>query len=158
MKIPKKKRMSVAIPTTSTGDISFLLIVFFMATTKFDVKEGVKVMLNKASMADQEVPQTQIKLTEREMTRLEITESGMIKVNTEEPRIYSDAELDKLIRDKVEWREKLSSSSSDPVERALKMLFLVKTDSEAKYSDMVRVVDHLVPYRDRSQISISTQI
>lgn len=48
MKVTRKIRPSANIPTTSTGDISFLLIVFFMSTTKFDVKEGVKVQLNKA--------------------------------------------------------------------------------------------------------------
>jgi hypothetical protein len=55
-------------------------------------------------------------------------------------------------------REAISRSSTNQAERELKMLFLVKTNPEAKYSDMVRVVDHLVPYRDRAQISISTQI
>lgn len=158
MKVPRKKKMAVSIPTTSTGDIAFLLIIFFMSTTKFDVKEGVKVMLNKAAQAEEMAPQKEIKLTEREMTRIEITENGMIKINTEEPRLFSDEELNKVILDKVEWREKLSRSSTDPTERELKMLFLVKTNSEAKYSEMVRVVDHLVPYRDRAQISISTQI
>lgn len=158
MKVPRKKKMAVSIPTTSTGDIAFLLIIFFMATTKFDVKEGVKVMLNKAAQAEAMTTQKEIKLTEREMTRIEITENGMIKINTEEPRLFSDEELNKVILDKVEWREKLSRSSTDPAERELKMLFLVKTNSEAKYSEMVRVVDHLVPYRDRAQISISTQI
>lgn len=102
--------------------------------------------------------QTEIKLTEKEMTRIEIVENGMIKINTEEPRFLSDADLDQIILQKVEMREAISRSSTNQAERELKMLFLVKTNPEAKYSDMVRVVDHLVPYRDRAQISISTQI
>ena len=158
MKIPRKRKATADIPTTSTGDISFLLIVFFMSTTKFDVKEGVKVMLNKATQAEKMTSQTEIKLTEKEMTRIEIVENGMIKINTEEPRFLSDADLDQIIMQKVEMREAISRSSTSQAERELKMLFLVKTHPEAKYSDMVRVVDHLVPYRDRAQISISTQI
>ncbi|HQF67909.1 MAG TPA: biopolymer transporter ExbD [Candidatus Cloacimonadota bacterium] len=158
MKIPRKRKTTANIPTTSTGDISFLLIVFFMSTTKFDVKEGVKVMLNKATQAEKMTAQTEIKLTEKEMTRIEIVENGMIKINTEEPRYLSDDDLDQIILQKVEMREAISRSSSIQAERELKMLFLVKTSPEAKYSDMVRVVDHLVPYRDRAQISISTQI
>ena len=39
-KIQKKKREPVEIPTTSTGDISFLLLLFFMVTTVF-VQERV---------------------------------------------------------------------------------------------------------------------
>ncbi|MCD8481149.1 MAG: biopolymer transporter ExbD [Candidatus Cloacimonetes bacterium] len=27
------------------SDIAFLLIIFFMATTKFDVKEGIRIVL-----------------------------------------------------------------------------------------------------------------
>ena len=157
MKVTRKKRGSVSIPTTSTGDIAFLLIVFFMSTTKFDVKEGVKVQLNKA--ANQEMQKTtEIKLTDREMTRIEITDSGLLKINEAEPRSFSDADLDKLIVDKIEMRDALNRQETDPNLRSTKMLFLVKTNPEAKYNDMVRVVDHLVTYRDRAMISISTAI
>jgi biopolymer transport protein ExbD len=157
MKVGRKLKRKAEIPMTSTADIAFLLIIFFMATTKFDIKEGVKVQLNKAVPAEQ-VSTKEIKLTESEMTRIEITEAGLIKINNLEPRSLSDAELDKIILDKVEMREKLSKASSNPEIKKLKMLFLVKTSSEAKYSEMVRVVDHLVSYRDRATISISTQL
>jgi biopolymer transport protein ExbD len=157
MKVSRKRKRSVGIPTASTGDIAFLLIVFFMSTTKFDVKEGVKVQLNKA-VSEEQVQTTEIKLTEAEMTRLEITEAGLLKVNNDAPRSYTDEELDKLILDKVEMRDRLNKLSSDPEVRKTKMLFLVKTNSEARYSEMVRVVDHLVSYRDRAMISISTQL
>ena len=60
--------------------------------------------------------------------------------------------------DKIELRERLNRESTIAEEKDLKMLFLVKTDTEAKYSYMVRVVDFLVPHKDRAQISISTQI
>ncbi len=157
MKVTRKKRGSVSIPTASTGDIAFLLIVFFMSTTKFDVKEGVKVQLNKA--VNQEMQQTtEIRLTDREMTRIEITDSGLLKINEAEPRSFSDADLDKLIVDKIEMRDALNRQETDPNLRSTKMLFLVKTNPEAKYNDMVRVVDHLVTYRDRAMISISTAI
>lgn len=157
MKITRKKRGSVSIPTTSTGDIAFLLIVFFMSTTKFDVKEGVKVQLNKA-VTQEQLQTTQLKLTEKEMTRLEIMETGLLKVNNDEPRSYSDAELDKLILEKIQLRDSINRQETDPKLKSTKMLFLVKTNPEAKYSEMVRLVDHLVTYRDRATISISTAI
>ena len=157
MKVTRKRKRKADIPTASTGDIAFLLIVFFMSTTKFDVKEGVKVQLNKA--ANQEMQKTtEIKLTDREMTRIEITDTGLLKINEAEPRNYSDADLDKLILEKIKMRDALNRQEKDPNLRSTKMLFLVKTDPEAKYNDMVRVVDHLVTYRDRAMISISTAI
>lgn len=157
MKVTRKRKRKADIPTASTGDIAFLLIVFFMSTTKFDVKEGVKVQLNKA-VKQQQQQTTEIKLTDKEMTRIEITETGHLKINDGEPRAFNDADLDKLILDKIEMREKMNRESSDPALKSTKMLFLVKTNSEAKYNDMVRVVDHLVSYRDKAMISISTSI
>jgi biopolymer transport protein ExbD len=157
MKVSRRIKKKAEIPTASTGDIAFLLIIFFMSTTKFDVKEGVKVQLNKA-LPSQQQSTTEIKLTEQEMTRIEITENGFLSINNQEPRYFSDADLDKLIKDKVEMREEINRKSTSPEVKKVKMLFLVKTNSEAKYSEMVRVVDHLVTYRDRSMISISTQL
>lgn len=157
MKVTRKRKRGADIPTASTGDIAFLLIVFFMSTTKFDVKEGVKVQLNKA--VTQEQQQTSlIKLTDQEMTRLEIMENGYLKVNEFEPRAYNDDDLDKLILTKIEDREALNRTLTDPKLKSTKMLFLVKTNPEARYSEMVRLVDHLVTYRDRATISISTAI
>lgn len=157
MKVSRKRKRKVEIPNASMSDIAFLLIVFFMATTKFDIKEGVKVQLNKAVSSEQ-LETTEVQLTELEMTRIEITESGLLKINNLEPRSFTDAELNQLILEKVEMRERLNRESTDPEVKKQKMLFLVKTNSEAKYNDMVRVVDHLVTYRDRAMISISTQI
>jgi biopolymer transport protein ExbD len=157
MKVARKRKRKVEIPNASMSDIAFLLIIFFMATTKFDVKEGVKVQLNKA-VSQEQIETTEVQLTEQEMTRIEITESGLIKINNEEPRSFTNNELNQLFLSKIEMRERLNRESTDPEVKDTKMLFLVKTDTEAKYNDMVRVVDHLVTYRDRALISISTQI
>jgi len=46
------------------SDIAFLLIVFFMSTTKFDVKEGIRIVLPQA--ADESSQETQVlTLTEK---------------------------------------------------------------------------------------------
>ncbi|MCB5224303.1 MAG: biopolymer transporter ExbD [Candidatus Cloacimonetes bacterium] len=157
MEVTRKRRRKVEIPTASTGDIAFLLIVFFMATTKFDVKEGVKVQLTKAvDQAQQKA--SEIKLTDKEMTRIDIMENGQLSINGAEPITMSDADLDKRILEKIEMRDGLNKMEKDPVLRSTKMLFLVKTDPEANYEHMVRVVERLVTYRDRALISISTSI
>ncbi|NLW19201.1 MAG: biopolymer transporter ExbD [Candidatus Cloacimonetes bacterium] len=157
MNVTRKRRRKVEIPTASTGDIAFLLIVFFMATTKFDVKEGVKVQLTKAvDQAQQKA--SEIKLTENEMTRIDIMQNGQLSFNGATPVTLSDTDLDKKILEKIEMRDALNKRETDPTLRSTKMLFLVKTDPEANYEYMVRVVERLVTHRDRALISISTSI
>lgn len=158
MKVARKMKRKAEIPNASMSDIAFLLIVFFMSTTKFDIQEGVKVQLNKAESVEKQEQTQEIELTEDKMTRIEILDSGLIKINNLEPRLYSDDELDELFRKKIELRDKMNRQSAISAEKDLKMLFLLKTSTEAKYSEMVRVVDLLVTYRDKAMISISTQV
>lgn len=140
MKIARKRRLKAEIPTASTGDIAFLLIVFFMATTKFDVKEGIKLVLPAAS--EKQEGQTQsLTLTEKEMTRLQILADGQIVVNKEAPRVIESGALDQLIQQKVKVNPE--------------MIFKVITDREAKYSETIRVVDRLKAMKIE-KISLST--
>lgn len=140
MKIGRKRKGKAEIPTSSMSDIAFLLIVFFMATTKFDVKEGIRIVLPQA--ADEGAEQTQtLTLTENEMTRLQITEDGRIAVNNDAPRVFETGELDALIQQKVRINQQ--------------MIFKVITDREAAYNDMIRVVDRLKAAKIE-KISLST--
>lgn len=140
MKIGRKRKGKAEIPTSSMSDIAFLLIIFFMATTKFDVKEGIRIVLPQASQEQTQQTQT-VTLTEKEMTRLQLLADGQIVVNKEAPRAFANAELDMLIQQKVKI---------NPI-----MIFKVITDREAKYSDMVRVVDRLKAAKIE-KISLST--
>ncbi|NLN35077.1 MAG: biopolymer transporter ExbD [Candidatus Cloacimonetes bacterium] len=140
MKIGRKRKSKAEIPTSSMSDIAFLLIIFFMATTKFDVKEGIKIVLPQAAEGGSEQAQT-LTLTEKEMTRLQITEDGRIAVNNEAPRVYESGELDALIQQKVKINQQ--------------MIFKVITDREATYDSMIRVVDRLKAAKIE-KISLST--
>lgn len=140
MKIGRKRKGNAEIPTSSMSDIAFLLIVFFMSTTKFDVKEGIRIVLPQA--ADESSQETQVlTLTENEMTRMQITKEGLISVNNETPRRFETGELDVLIQQK----QKINSD----------MIFKIITDREAAYSDMIRVVDRLKAAKIE-KISLST--
>jgi biopolymer transport protein ExbD len=122
------------------SDIAFLLIIFFMATTKFDVKEGIRIVLPQAAAESEQQTQS-LTLTEKEMTRLQITADGQIVVNKEAPRFYESAELDMLIQQKVKINPQ--------------MIFKIITDREAKYNDMIRIVDRLKAAKIE-KISLST--
>ncbi len=140
MKIGRKRKAKSEIPTASTSDIAFLLIIFFMATTKFDVKEGIKIVLPQATQKQEGQTQS-LTLTEKEMTRLQILADGLIVVNKEAPRTLENNDLDALIQQKVKVNPD--------------MIFKVITDREAKYSEMVRVVDRMKAAKIE-KISLST--
>jgi len=140
MKIGRKRKAKSEIPTASTSDIAFLLIIFFMATTKFDVKEGIKIVLPQATQKQEGQTQS-LTLTEKEMTRLQILADGLIVVNKEAPRTLENNDLDALIQQKVKVNPD--------------MIFKVITDREAKYSETVRVVDRLKAAKIE-KISLST--
>ncbi len=48
MAFKRSLQLSAAIPTGSMGDIVFLLLIFFMATTIFKMEEGLKITLPRA--------------------------------------------------------------------------------------------------------------
>jgi len=140
MKISRKRKYKATIPTASTGDIAFLLIIFFMSTTRFDIKEGIKLVLPQAAEAQEGKTQT-LTLTEKEMTRFQILPDGKIAINREEPRDIANEELDVIIQKKV-------NINPD-------MIFKVITDRESKYNDMIRVIDRLKAAKIE-KISLST--
>ncbi|MEF3694022.1 MAG: biopolymer transporter ExbD [Candidatus Cloacimonadota bacterium] len=139
MKIGRKRKGKAEIPTSSMSDIAFLLIIFFMATTKFDVKEGIKIVLPQAT-EEQESTQT-LTLTEKEMTRFQIIPDGTVAVNKDNPRRYDTATLDALIKTKLRENPQ--------------MIFKVITDRDAKYEHMIFVVDRLKAMK-AEKISLST--
>ncbi|HPV14286.1 MAG TPA: biopolymer transporter ExbD [Candidatus Cloacimonadota bacterium] len=142
MKISRKRKGGVSIPTASTGDIAFLLIIFFMSTTKFDVKEGLKLVLPAmAPDSESAVKAETIQLGEDKMTRLQILEDGSIILNKEAARRIEDAELDVIIQNKLRVNQD--------------MIFRVITDRNAQYNDMIRVVDRLKAQK-AEKISLST--
>ena len=48
MKMPRRHRREIAVPTTSMGDIAFLLTIFFILTSNFAKESGIKLNPPKA--------------------------------------------------------------------------------------------------------------
>ncbi|HNZ07853.1 MAG TPA: biopolymer transporter ExbD [Candidatus Cloacimonadota bacterium] len=140
MKVGRKRKGKAEIPTSSMSDIAFLLIIFFMATTKFDVKEGIKLVLPAAAPESAQQAET-IQLGDDKMTRLQITADGSIAINKDGARKIDNAELDSIIQQKLRVNDQ--------------MIFKVITDREAQYNEMIRVVDRLKAQK-AEKISLST--
>lgn len=50
----RRHRVSARIPSVSMGDIAFLLLIFFMATTIFKTEEGIEVRLPQSETAEKQ--------------------------------------------------------------------------------------------------------
>lgn len=50
----RRYRVSANIPSVSMGDIAFLLLIFFMATTIFKTEEGIEVRLPHAETGEKQ--------------------------------------------------------------------------------------------------------
>jgi biopolymer transport protein ExbD len=138
MKVSRKRKGGAEIPTASTSDIAFLLIIFFMATTKFDVKEGLTLVLPPAAKEDSE----QIKLTPDQLTKVFITATGDIVINEKDNLgTFNQSAFDDIVKEKLNLNPE--------------MIFSIKTDREAKYNDMIRVLDRLKT-AGAEKISLST--
>ncbi|MFO7660441.1 MAG: biopolymer transporter ExbD [Candidatus Cloacimonadaceae bacterium] len=125
MIVSRKRKGGSEIPTSSMSDIAFLLIIFFMATTKFDVKEGLSMVLPPAAQEGAEV----VKLSDKDMTRILIMSSGEIMLNNDNIGIFNQPVFDGKVREII-------SANPD-------MIFSLKTDREAKYNEMIKVLDRL---------------
>ena len=130
----RKRRNLGGIPTTSTSDISFLMLVFFLSTTTFDIKKGLGLVLPPAS----EPGAQKAKIKEENITKVWINKDGAIRVNEE------DVALDKLER-------RIRNVVKDNPD----MVISLKTDRKSKYDYMVRVLD-LLQAAGAEKISLST--
>jgi biopolymer transport protein ExbD len=137
VKVSRKRKKNGEIPTASTADIAFLLIIFFMATTKFDVKEGLSLVLPPAAKEGAVKVQPDVK----SMTRINIGSTGEILINNNSIGMFNQAVIDSKIRGFL---------LQNP-----KMIFSIKTDRGAKYNEMVRVLDRLKK-AGAEKISLST--
>lgn len=73
-RIAVKRQSPADIPTASTGDIAFLLIIFFLVGTTFRAAQGLKVVLPNAVS-------TERILKKRNTQNLWIDKTGKISVN-----------------------------------------------------------------------------
>jgi len=118
----KKKRNLSGIPTGSTSDMAFLLLIFFLSTTKFDMKYGMGIVL-PAPTSESTV---KVKLKDENMTKILVNKDGQIMVN--ESTIPFEG-----LKDHV---KSLIKNNKD-------MVFLLKTDRQSNYANMMRVLDQL---------------
>ena len=83
----RKNRVANTIPTVSMGDIAFLLLIFFMATTIFRLDQGLQIVLPRAESTEK--PQRE------HVASIWIDRSGRISIND---RLVSVSEVEDVVK------------------------------------------------------------
>ena len=116
MLLKKKSRITAAIPTSTTADIAFLLIIFFLVTTSMTDDKGLGLTL-PPSGASTRVPS-------RNITKVWINSVGEIMQDQE---IVTLAQMEQRIK---------TMTLENP-----NLIVSIKTDPDAAYEKFVDVVD-----------------
>ncbi|MCF7919229.1 MAG: biopolymer transporter ExbD [Candidatus Cloacimonetes bacterium] len=72
-KVKKNTKPETSIPTTSMGDISFLLLLFFMVSTVFVKEKGLDVLLPQAKSIE--------KIPRKHAATIYVNRSGVISID-----------------------------------------------------------------------------
>jgi biopolymer transport protein ExbD len=87
----RRYRVSAGVPTVSMGDIAFLLLIFFMATTVLKVEEGLEVRLPRAETSESR--------KKDRVLHVWIDQAGRIRIND---RFVDAAEVAGIVRRQIE--------------------------------------------------------
>jgi biopolymer transport protein ExbD len=86
-KFRRKNRVSNTIPTVSMGDLAFLLLIFFLATTIFRPEQGLQIILPKAEATE--------KPGRERVATIWIDREGRVSIND---RFVTVAEVDGIVK------------------------------------------------------------
>ncbi|MEA3475838.1 MAG: biopolymer transporter ExbD [Candidatus Cloacimonadota bacterium] len=131
----KKVRQKARIPTSSMADVAFLLLIFFLVTTKFDVKQGLGLVLPPHV----ESGGKKVKIKKENLTKIKVNKRGEIAVDE---RLVSPGELKTVVQNKIRENPK--------------MVFVLETDRRCKYYMMVKALDQLLGAGAQT-VSLSTR-
>ncbi|MBM3241308.1 biopolymer transporter ExbD [Candidatus Poribacteria bacterium] len=126
MKITRKTSMLSDIPTVSMADIAFLLIIFFMLTTVFEVEKVADVNVPR-TRAGQGQPKKHIYVT--------ITADGRYQVGEQYVEFY---EIQPLVR---QLREEYKTAFPDAPED--EQVVILRGDENLKYHSVTDVIDEI---------------
>lgn len=118
-RIGGRKVASPNIPTASTGDIAFLLIIFFMVATHFRTERGLKINLPQAEM------------TERILKRRNVA------------AVWVDATGRMTIQDNLVNPSMITAIISEKVIENPELVVLLQADKDVKYGFITDVLEAL---------------
>ena len=119
IRFKKRSRATCEIPTSTMGDISFLLIIFFMVTTVFVVYRGIPVDLPNAEKID-------VLKSRRNIVNVWVASDGRIMVDEFNADLSN---VGSLVRKKLDVNPRI--------------VVLIKSDKTTKYRQISGVIEEL---------------
>ncbi len=120
----KKLKVSSDIPTASTADIAFLLLIFFLVTTQFPKDKGLELVLPEQGVTTGVAAQNLIFFLVQPSGIVQVKRGESTSIQTVQPSDVASI-----------WREEVSANPN--------LIAAVKTSPDAPYKDMIAVVDGL---------------
>jgi len=120
----KKSKVSGEVPMSSTADIAFLLLIFFLVTTVFPKDKGLAIVLPEQS--------EEVAVSQKNILHLIIQPNGIVDVKRGESQ-----QVQQMRAQEIEglWRQEVATNPN--------MIAAVKTHPDAPYKFMVDVLDAL---------------
>jgi biopolymer transport protein ExbD len=141
MTLKKKKRPGAEIPTSSMSDIAFLLLIFFLTTTKFDTKQGVGLVLPKPVDPDSK---ENIKLNKKNLARIMVSANGATGI-----AVGETTSIDPIEVNQIQFKVKQLITQNP------NMVVSIITDRQGKYQYMIQVLEQ-VRMAGAEKISLAT--
>ena len=120
----KKKKAGEGIPMSSTADIAFLLLIFFLVTTTFPKDKGLALVLPEAN--------EEVEVSQKNVLHLLVQVDGTVDVKrgeSESVQTVRPREVEGI------WRQEYAANDN--------LIAAVKTHPAAEYGYMVDVLDAL---------------
>lgn len=120
----KKSKVSGEVPMSSTADIAFLLLIFFLVTTVFPKDKGLAIVLPEQSET--------VSVSQKNILHLIIQPNGVVDVKRGESQSVQQMRADDI---EGLWRQEVAGNPN--------LIAAVKTHPDAPYKYMVDVLDAL---------------
>ena len=118
MNFKRKQERGSSISTASTGDIAFLLLIFFMVTTIFRRETGLPVDLPRAEAGE--------KVKQEQVLNIFINRRGQISIDD---KLIKTTDVSKMVGQRI---------SGDPT-----LVIAFKADTATPYEDVSNVMEEL---------------
>ncbi len=121
----RRARVSEEIPSASMADIAFLLLIFFLTTTVFSEEKGLQLVLPEAQTEE-------VKVASKNILHIFVHPDGSVSIRKGGDPNEQSIEVGDL-----------KEIAETEIAENPKIIAAVKVTAEAKYQDMINVLDEL---------------
>lgn len=127
--IRKKKIREATIPTASQADLAFLLLLFFLVSTTFDIDTGIGLTLPEYIPPEEQI---KAEVSKERLATLLINEAGDVLLDNQAVSLNQ-------IKDRIKPRiqEKINLPANK------KLIVSVKTDANTNYNLYIQALDRV---------------